>query len=262
MLRELNFTWRVLATGFCFLLFGFGAVIAFCLLVLLRLLPMAPEKRQEISRWVIRELFTLFVAIMQLTGVLKLSVQGVERLRTKRGRLIVANHPTLIDVVVLISLIPDVVCIVKSDLAQSIFLREVFRSTGYLTNSNPEELLEGCQQTLRESRSLLLFPEGTRSTPDQPLKLLRGAAHIALRCGQDFTPIVVTCSPPALLKNQRWYEVPRTGPVKMTFKVGEDIPIGPFLEQNKGLSLASRKLTSHLTDYFNRQLQSTEELEE
>ena len=256
---KLNYYWRVAATGFCFFLFGSGAVMAFALLLPLRFLPLPLEKKQRLSRRVVQRLFEEFVRIMQVSGVLKLSVSGAEKLQAHRGKLIVANHPTLIDVVVLISIIPDVVCIVKADLGRSVFLREVFRSTGYLTNSSPVELLQGCQEVLARKNSLLLFPEGTRSTPGEPLKLLRGAAHIALRCAQDFTPVVITCSPPALLKNQRWYQVPRSGPVRMHFEVGEDISVAPFLEQNKGISLTSRKLTKHLTGYFHQQLQRTAE---
>lgn len=252
--KHSSYLWRLLATGFCFLLFAPGAVLAFLVLLPLRMMPFSQGRKEKIARRLIRQLLRLYLAVMIATGPLELTVNGAEKLQTGRRQLIVANHPTLIDAVVLISLIPDVACIVKSELTQSFFMRELIRSTGYLTNSEPKALIEDCRELFGRGRSLLIFPEGTRSTPGQPLKLMRGAAQIALRAQQPITPVVITCSPPALLKGQKWYHVPQSGPVRMIFEVCDDIPLGPYQDEKGGISLASRKLTRYLTDYFHQHL--------
>lgn len=254
MIESIGYYWRLLATGFCFLLFVPGAVVAFALLLPLRVLPISDETRHTTSRHLIRTLFRLYVATMVVTGPLRLTVLGESKLHQPGGKLIIANHPTLIDAVVLISLIPNVVCIAKSELTHNFFMRGLIESTGYITNSDPEKLLADCAQTLKSGQSLLLFPEGTRSVPGQPLKFLRGAAQIALRLNHDFTPVVITCDPPALLKGQRWYEVPKSGPVCMNFTVRDNISVAPYQHPNEGISLRSRKLTRHLLGYFQRQL--------
>ena len=62
----------------------------------------------------------LYMETMRVLGILTYRVEGAERLR-EPGRLIVANHPTLIDVVLLVSLMPEVDCIVKrGSVAQSV----------------------------------------------------------------------------------------------------------------------------------------------
>ena len=253
--KTLNYYWRLLVTGFCFLIFGPGAVLACLVLLPLRIAPIQEEKKRTLARRCIGRMLTFYLAIMVKTGVLRLTVNGEERLRASGSKFFIANHPTLIDAVVLISLIPDVVCVAKAELNRHFFMRELLKTTGYISNSEPEDFLRECSRTLESGRSLLLFPEGTRSVPGEPLKLLRGAAQIALRIGHPLTPVVITCSPPALLKGQKWYHVPRSGPVTMKFTLCEDIHVASFQHENEGISLKSRKLTRYLTEYFHQQLQ-------
>lgn len=255
--QALNYYWRLAATGFCFLVFGLGVI-----LTCLALLPLEPasgdrEQKQRLARRLIRAMFRWFVSLMQATGVLIVELEGEGRLRTPGSKLVVANHPTLIDVVLLLSIIPDAVCIVKSELESSPFIRFLLRRTGYITNSSAESLLNGCSEVFDRGGSVLIFPEGTRSVPGRPLKFLRGAAQIALRCRQDLTPVVITCRPPSLLKGQKWYDVPVEEPVRMKLSTQRDIAVDGFLASNEGISLASRKLTRHLTDYFHCLLSQT-----
>lgn len=250
----LYYYWRVLATGFCFLMFAPGTVVALLIILPLRVLPLRKELKQSFARAVISQIFSLYIQLMVCSGVLSLEIKGLEKLRPSKSRLVIANHPTLIDAVVLLSILPELRCVVKGELTQNSVMREVIYSAGYISNSEPQALLAECAEVLGNGGSLLLFPEGTRSTPGEPLKLLRGAAQIALRIGKDFTPVLITCSPPSLLKGQKWYQVPRDGPVRMVFEVQDDLKVAPFQTQNEGLSLRSRKLTRHLTDYFQEHL--------
>ncbi len=116
MATRLDHAWRVLATGLSFALFGVGGlflrVIVFPLLVLC---IRAPEARQRAARATIRASFRAFVAIMRGLGVLRYEVRGLDKLE-RRGQLILANHPTLIDTVFLIAFVPNADCIVKGAL--------------------------------------------------------------------------------------------------------------------------------------------------
>ena len=93
-----------------------------------------------------------------------------------------ANHPSLIDVVVLISIIPNADCVVKAHLFKNPFLRGVVKNTGYISNADPEGLLVDCKKSLAAGNNLIIFPEGTRTKVGQAVKFQRGAANIALRC--------------------------------------------------------------------------------
>ena len=97
---------------------------------------------------------------------------------------------------------------------------------------------------------IILFPEGTRTRPGQPLKMQRGAAQIALRGGLAITPVHIHCEPLGLFKGQPWWRV-ATQPLHFSIRVGEDMPAAPFLEAAGGeTSLAARRLTERLIMYF------------
>ena len=138
----------------------------------------------------------------------RFSVRGAERLREPGGHLIVANHPTLIDVVLIGSLMPQLDCLVKTDASRNPFMRGVVRVAGYVPNDLGEAVVEACAARLREGRSLLLFPEGTRSMKGGELgSFHRGAAHVALSSGRRILPLVIHCAPRALTRGQHWYDV-------------------------------------------------------
>jgi 1-acyl-sn-glycerol-3-phosphate acyltransferase len=175
-------------------------------------------------------------------------VHGIERLR-ERGRLIVANHPTLIDVVMLVSLMPEVDCIVKRGLWRNPFLRWPVIWASYIPNSEGEELIEGCAATLKRGNSLLVFPEGTRTVPGKQMRMQRGAAHIALAADAQILPVTVTCEPVTLFKGNPWYRVPERR-FHMKVVVGEPVAAASFRREAEPPPRAARRLTQWLLAYY------------
>jgi 1-acyl-sn-glycerol-3-phosphate acyltransferase len=195
---------------------------------------------------------------MRASGVLQLTVIGPEKLAGLNNSLIIANHPCLIDVVLIISLLRKTGCIVKQSLWRNPFLNGVVSSAGYIKNSaDPESLIAECVEYLYGGSPLIIFPEGTRTTPGMPLKFHRGAANIALRSRKTITPVIISCNPPSLLKNEKWYHVPHSERVHITLRVGDTINVNPFIEDN--MSVASRRLTRFLENYFQREISSNEQ---
>ncbi|MEO8411522.1 MAG: 1-acyl-sn-glycerol-3-phosphate acyltransferase, partial [Propionivibrio sp.] len=131
MSGRFNYYWRLMATGGCFAAFGFGG-LALTTLVFPLLVFIPGETRGLRARWVIHQSFRLFIWVMQAVGIMRFEVVGAQRLRTCRNALVLANHPTLIDVVALISLMPTASCVVKRALWQNPFLGGVVRSANYI----------------------------------------------------------------------------------------------------------------------------------
>ena len=73
-------------------------------------------KRRRLARRSIAASFRFFLAIARGTGVLDYRINNLDALRNDRGCLVVANHPTLIDYVILASVMPETDCLVKSAL--------------------------------------------------------------------------------------------------------------------------------------------------
>lgn len=255
---KLNYGWRLLATGFSFASFSVGG-LALTLLVfpLLFLLPTKNGARRRAARRVISQSFAFFIGMMRRLGIMTIQVSGVERLRELKGALVLANHPTLIDVVAILSYMPHADCVVKSALWNSPFLGGVVRAAGYISNDDSEGLMHDCAASLSGGDSLVIFPEGTRTVPGQPLKLQRGAAHIALLSRAPIVPVVLSCTPSTLSKDKRWYQIPDQ-PFHITLDMREPLALEDLIGEEAASPLAARRLTQALQQYFTLELQQHE----
>ncbi|MDR7332779.1 lysophospholipid acyltransferase family protein [Roseateles asaccharophilus] len=253
--------WRIVATAIAFVSFGVGGVLLWLVVFPLQALLLPdPARRQWAARTVVQAVFRLFVGWMRLLGLIDYEVRGVEKLQ-RRGLLILANHPTLIDVAFLIGLVPNASCVVKSTLADHPCTRGPVRATGYICNNPDTDLLRGCIDALAAGSNLIIFPEGTRSRPGQALKIQRGAAQIALRGGLDITPVRIHCEPLGLYKGQPWWAVAKRK-LCFTIEVGDDLPSAPVLVAAGGEhGRAARRLTESLSQFFSQPMRaSTEKL--
>ena len=257
LLKNINYCWRVFATGFCFAVFGLGGVFLtlFCF-PLQKLIYRDNNKRQAVARLTVHYTFKFFIQLMSVSGVGSFNVPNKHYFNGLNGQLVLANHPSLIDVVVLISLMPNADCVVKAHLFKNPFIRGVINNTGYINNSQPDELIEACNRSLAQGNNLIIFPEGTRTTPGQPLSFQRGAANIALRCHASITHFIVKVSPTTLTKSEKWYQVPTQ---KFTFSLF----VAPLFnntlaESDNALSKASRVLTREMQSFFTEELHKYE----
>lgn len=241
--------WRIVATGLSFLAFGVGGLLlGLIVFPLLRLCVRDRAACRRISRRLVQRSFRFHVGLMRALGVLTYELRGVERLR-QPGLLVLANHPTLIDVVFLVSLMDNADCIVKSALARNPFTRGPILACGYIFNDDGAGLIDDCIASLRGGGNLVIFPEGTRTRRDAPMRLQRGAANIAVRGRVDVTPVRISCTPLTLGKGERWYRVPPRR-FHYSIEVGDNIPVASFSDAGQGDALAARRLTDHLTQYF------------
>lgn len=221
---------------------------------LVRMWPGSPQAKGRRIRRLIQISFAAFLRYMQLVGVMRRPVVvGLANLRQAGPCLIVANHPTLIDVVLLVSLIPDCNCVVKHTLWKHFFLGRVVSAAGYIPNHDGPQLIKECEEGFKLGKPLLLFPEGTRSSANAMHPFNRGAAQIALRTSMPVVPAVLTCSPPTLMKHQRWYEVP-SGIFQLTLKFHPAMELPADVLGKEDLPLQVRALTRHMEAFFRKEM--------
>ncbi|MDE1474946.1 1-acyl-sn-glycerol-3-phosphate acyltransferase [Xenorhabdus bovienii] len=248
MIERINWVWRLTMTGVCFALFGIGGLLLSLIWFnLLLVFQRNADKRCRLARHSISACFRLFFFLTRKVGVLDYHFDGIEKIRMDKGCLIVANHPTLLDYVLLASTLPDVDCIVKSALLRNPFVSGVIRSANYLINSEAESLLPICRERLTAGHNILIFPEGTRTIPDHPITLQRGAANIAVRCGCNLRVVHIICSQKMLDKKSKWYQIPPKKPI-YTITVGEQLTHENFaVDAESGQAVAARQLNRQLT---------------
>jgi len=122
LLRKINHAWRWFGTAFSFFMFGVGGVILLLVVMpLLNLLTGNGERREKWAQNLIHIIFRMFIGLMKGLGVLSYRISGLENLQG--AKLVLANHPSLIDVVFLIAMMPNANCIVKGRLTRNLFTR-------------------------------------------------------------------------------------------------------------------------------------------
>lgn len=176
-------------------------------------------------------------------------VTGMEHYDRSGNQLILANHPTLIDVVILISLFPQVDCVIKEAVTRNPAMRMLVGSANYISNREAADLLESCTSRLRSGAALLLFPEGTRTVPGRPLQFKPGAAEVALQARAKILPVVVDCRPQFLAKHEPWYYIPPRAP---HFDIRVLAPVDPvdMIPVCAGKRNARRALNAALQELF------------
>jgi 1-acyl-sn-glycerol-3-phosphate acyltransferase len=145
--------------------------------------------------------------------------------------------------------LPRATCVVKEAWWSSPFIAGVVRAAGYIRNSEPEQILDDCDRALGKGAAVIVFPEGTRSRPNEPLKFLRGAAHIAVKSGRPIVPVLLQCDPPTLTKGSSWYQIP---PRAFCFRVivGDELAPAALADLRQPSVIAARRLTHALESYF------------
>lgn len=257
MRARLNRLWRLIATGGCFSVFGLGGLfLAVAVFPVVGIMHRDREKRTRAARKIVYHAFRLFVWLMK-SSVLTLETVNVDRIAGRKGMLVVANHPTLIDVVLLMSIIPDINCVVKKALWSNLFLAGVVRYTGYISNGEPGIIVDDCVEWLKSGGSLIVFPEGSRTRVGQARTLQRGAANIAVRAGANLTPVTITCKPLFLNKESSWYKIPVRRPhFRLIFR--EDIDIGTIVASEQEYARSARRVTEYLNNFFDREVLADE----
>ena len=195
---------RALLAASAFALFGLGGLLVSLLLLLI------PSRRAALAT--VRFTWRLFAGYMRLTGLIRVHADALPK---PSGAIIVANHPSLIDVVLLIALLPRTTCLVKDALRHNPFVGIIVRRV-FL--SQDASLLDHAPAWLAAGNNLLIFPEGTRTPVDAPpppgrpaaapylpqplLPFHRGPAQLAIRTGAPIQPIQIRVTSHILGKSQ------------------------------------------------------------
>ncbi len=240
-------TFRLVATALCYITFGLLGILVWSIGFPLISMLVAKPRRLHAAHLTAHYCFRFFIALMRFLRVISYEIVGEQKLN-QPGCLIVANHPSLIDIVFLISRVTNAVCIVRQELLNNPFMSSAIKHGGYVVNNDPELLINDCVTVLDQQMSLIIFPQGTRTPASDNIKFQRGSARIALQAKVEIIPVYIECHPPHLMKGERWYNVPTTRP---HYRIIVGDKINPENHVDSSLpSLASRQLTRFLESYF------------
>lgn len=144
-------------------------------LVAVVLYPLLPLQRgRALGRWVIMLLFRCYLASLSASRRCHFDLTALDALRHEGPLIIAPNHPSLLDAVMVISRLPNVACVMKSNLMDNVFLGAGSRLARYIGSEPVRNMIHLSVNDFQNGSHLLLFPEGTRTTRD-PVNPLRGS---------------------------------------------------------------------------------------
>ncbi|PLW83226.1 HAD-IB family hydrolase [Kineobactrum sediminis] len=127
---------------------------------------------------------------------LDFDIDGAEHLRQPRPAIYIFNHQSLLDAMVLAHLLRrDAVPLCKKEMAAVPVLGQVLRQVGTIfvdrKDTNQAAVLQSALAVLNSGRSLVIAPEGTRSTLGTIQTFKHGAFFLARKAGVPIVPIIL-----------------------------------------------------------------------
>jgi 1-acyl-sn-glycerol-3-phosphate acyltransferase len=174
-------------------------------LIAVLLYPLLPRRvGLVLGRATIAEAYRAFWWFASLSGLLRMEARALEPLRDEGGLIIVANHPSLLDALMLVARLPRSFCIMKASLLGNPFLAGGARLARYVRNDTGHGMI----------------PEGTRTT-QPPINPFRpGVTMIAKLAGAPIQTVFIDTDSPYLGKGWPLWRLPPI-PIVFTARLGE-----------------------------------------
>jgi 1-acyl-sn-glycerol-3-phosphate acyltransferase len=251
------YLWRVFGKWLAFFVFGLGTLfLALMVFPLMRLFIRERIRFQRYARKTVSLSFRTFTVFMDFIDIVKLETEDLHSFTRLGGRILVANHPSLLDVVMLISLIPNADCIVNGALLHSI-VRNIIRQL-YIPNTLDFTTLSRlCAESLERGNCLLIFPEGTRTRRYGPIKVQKGAARISLLSGSPVVPVCIGGNDKwGLGKKDPWIAFNHIGPYRYELTLLDEISPERYISfsYNAAVKLMNDEIKKALFRHLDREI--------
>ncbi len=203
--------------NYCYGFFVFGLM---CFLFMPITLPLAlfPESMrrrvQPLIRAITHKAFIFVRWHCQVTGFARMELHDLSQ--GHDTQLLVANHISMFDIVLLFAFFPDIHTLVNAKFLNNPLLWPIIRSCGYISlrTDRPDEgfrTFQEMMEILQAGGRLVLFPEGTRSSDGRLGPLKNGPFRLAADSQIPITPVFFTSNQPFL--NRRAFFPREKGPV-------------------------------------------------
>ncbi|WP_293776277.1 lysophospholipid acyltransferase family protein [uncultured Oxalicibacterium sp.] len=182
---------------------------------------MKPEDRQAYVRRAITVGYRRYFTSLHYLGVFELDLTDIDRLQGEPGLILTSNHPSLFDALLIISRLPNVVCIMKAQVLRNPMFGHGAGMAGYIPNDSIRTIVSDAERELKEVGSqLLLFPEGTRSLRKRLNPFQGTVGLIARKTGCPVQTIFIESDSGFLGKGWPFWKAPAF-PVRIRVRAGK-----------------------------------------
>ena len=226
---------------------GLGALAFVCLWGLpfaLFFLILPRKWRLPLGRKTIATSFTAYLWFLRVFCLVRLDCSALDKLQLDRSLIVVANHPSLLDAVILLSRLPRATCVMKATLKDNPLFGPVARISGYISNENPMKLIKQACDALADGSHIVIFPEGTRTLEFPVNPFGQTAALIALRSSVPIQTLLINFSTPYLGKTWPLFRKPKL-PLRITVELGQRF------EASDNKEMLTQKLETYYRQHLN-----------
>jgi 1-acyl-sn-glycerol-3-phosphate acyltransferase len=195
--------WQTIVSIWAWLVLIACVVIWLPLMALLRLVT-APFDR---GRYVVGYLFRQIPVVMAaLNPLWRFRVAGTMPADPRRPYVVVSNHESFVDILLISHLPWEMKWLAKAEMFRIPILGWLLRLAGDVPiqrgfGPSAIEAIARCREVLADRVSVMIFPEGTRSTTADLLPFKDGAFRLAIDAGVPILPLVVHGTSTALPKH-------------------------------------------------------------
>lgn len=190
-------------------------------LLALLLYPFLPRQvGLRLGRATIAQCYRVFFGAAEQAGLLCADLSALDTLREDTGLILVANHPTMLDALMLVSRLPRSACVMKASLMRNVFLGPGARLARYIPNDRPRNMIREAVADLQQGGQLILFPEGTRTTTGVLNVFRPGFTLMAKMARVPIQTVLITTNSPYLTKGWPLWRMPPV-PIIFTVRLGE-----------------------------------------
>ncbi|MCA9582661.1 MAG: 1-acyl-sn-glycerol-3-phosphate acyltransferase [Myxococcales bacterium] len=207
--------YRVVAVAAMFALFFFGGLLIALFLLPITWIAGPPRTAYLRCRRFISRGFASYLKLLEVLGLIRFS-SDFDRHTERSPCVMVANHPTILDVVSIVAYTGPICVIIRHTATRNIFFSLLTRLCDHIivregSIQDAQTVMDEAVRRITElGETLLIFPEGTRSPVRGLHRFLRAPFDIAQKAKVPIVPIVVHCDPPVLKKGGsvvRWPNV-------------------------------------------------------
>ena len=192
---------------FCFFLYGIGSIfIGYFIIPIINIFVKTEKERFEKSLFYVSKAWLLLIIIMKFLNLIEIKVNDLEKLKNLKESIIVATHPSYIDVVILGALIPNTTGFAAEKLLNNIYMQNIVKSAFLISGKEIDELTEDTKKILEYGYNVVVFPSGVRHKRDEFPKIRKGAALIAYKTKKNIIPIKMTTTVDFLQKDEPAYQ--------------------------------------------------------
>lgn len=176
-----------------------------------------PDAAKELES--LAQRFRTYLRFLEKWGILTLEFHGFEEAQTWRSCLVAANHPSILDAVLLMSRIPMLNCVANARLLSNPVMSGAAMLCDFVRNDSPLGMIKSCRERLKAGFNILIFPEGTRTKTPPLGPFFRSYVLAATQAGVPIRTILIESDSDYFGRGFYFFR-PATGPVHFKVTAG------------------------------------------